>query len=198
MSLVPRQSLPPAVSSARANDAVAPGHVPTSVAGILGRNLAAARVAAGLTQQELAELALVSRATIVQIEAGAADAKLSTVQQLAGALGVAPSLLLAGAAELRGLASLAAGAGPDAGNVPGDLDASLRQLLASGRSRDAQTAARSAADAARRLGWHAHACVAAAVGAVVIPGIDGIVIAAAWNGRGTPTPPANPAAPRDP
>ena len=47
-----------------------------------------------LTQQELAELAGVSRGTIIRLEAGADAPYPSTIRKLAAALGVAPQALI--------------------------------------------------------------------------------------------------------
>jgi transcriptional regulator with XRE-family HTH domain len=77
-----------------------------SLAGIFAQNLHVARTAADLTQQALALASDVSRATIAQLESGVGDPKLSTVNQLAEALGVSPVLLLLGRPELVALAAL--------------------------------------------------------------------------------------------
>jgi transcriptional regulator with XRE-family HTH domain len=59
----------------------------------LAQNVSAARHAARLTQQELADAAELSRATVHLIEAGASDPRVSTIAQLARALNV-PTLQL--------------------------------------------------------------------------------------------------------
>jgi len=77
-----------------------------SLSGIFAQNLLVARLALDLTQQTLALSSGVSRATIAQLEAGTGDPKLSTVHQLAEALGVSPVVLLLGKPELEALANL--------------------------------------------------------------------------------------------
>jgi len=54
----------------------------------LAQNVAAARAQAGLTQQQLAQAADLSRATVHLIEGGLGDPRLSTIAQLAEALKV--------------------------------------------------------------------------------------------------------------
>lgn len=52
----------------------------------IARNVAKARLRAGLTQQELAAAAELSRATVHLIEGGVGDPRLSTIARLAEAL----------------------------------------------------------------------------------------------------------------
>jgi transcriptional regulator with XRE-family HTH domain len=62
----------------------------------LAQNVAAARRHARLTQQELADAAELSRATVHLVEAGACDPRLSTIAHLARALNRSPLELLEG------------------------------------------------------------------------------------------------------
>jgi transcriptional regulator with XRE-family HTH domain len=63
--------------------------------GGFARNLRAARVEAGLSQERLSELARLHRTEISLLERGERDPKLSTILRLADALGVQAAALLA-------------------------------------------------------------------------------------------------------
>src|SRR5271154_4806602 len=103
---------------------------------VLAKNLVVARVAAGITQQELAEAAGISPATIAQIETGYSDPRLSTIVELGSALGLPPILLLVGLAEVSALATLPSQA--DAQRAPLDPRdiAGMRQYVATGMLKD--------------------------------------------------------------
>lgn len=73
---------------------------------ILAQNLLIARDVLDITQLALANASGVSRATIAQLEAGLGDPRLSTIEQLASALNITPSLLLLTPRELSALSSL--------------------------------------------------------------------------------------------
>lgn len=154
---------------------------PEGIAAKLARNLVAARVAAGVTQQQLAERADVSRATIAQIEAGVSDPKLSTVLQLSQALKVDPLLLLLGSNEVETLASLLKVdlQSPQYEQLRTSDLRELQRLVGSGMVRDRVSAARLGAAAAQAAGYPAQGSIGAAIGAAIRPGI-GTVLGAAF------------------
>jgi DNA-binding XRE family transcriptional regulator len=119
-----------------------------SIDSILAKNLVAARIIAGVTQQALANSARVSRATVAQLETGCSDPRLSTVVDLAEALGLPPMVLLAGIREVRLLAALAQGI-----ENPLTISATdrtrLHEYVASGMLKDRVRAARLGANLAR-------------------------------------------------
>jgi transcriptional regulator with XRE-family HTH domain len=64
-----------------------PDGTPPRLEARLGRNLKAARLCAGLTQQELATRAGIALAFLAQIESGISDPDLRTIGALAKAVG---------------------------------------------------------------------------------------------------------------
>lgn len=63
------------------------------------RNLATARLRAGLTQEQLSDLSGVHPTEVSRIENGQRDVRISTVARLAEALGMTPGRLLDGTSE---------------------------------------------------------------------------------------------------
>ena len=73
---------------------MAPDRLPSGLMAQLRRNLRAARLCAGLTQQELAARAGVALAFLAQIESGVSDPDLQIIGALAKAVGCAAFELL--------------------------------------------------------------------------------------------------------
>jgi transcriptional regulator with XRE-family HTH domain len=67
---------------------------PTRLGALLGRNLIAARLCTGLSQQELAIRAGVALCLLVEIESGVSDPDLRVIGALARAVGLGASELL--------------------------------------------------------------------------------------------------------
>lgn len=149
----------------------------------LAKNLVLARSACDLTQAALAEAATVSRATIAQLESGEGDPRLSTISDVATALGTSPVVLLLGEEELSALVKVTSHAPED---LVSEADVEkMRRLVASGLRKQRLEAAALGATAARAAGLSA---VGAAIGSVLLPGI-GTAIGAAigallWNQAG--------------
>ena len=121
----------------------APRH--ESVDSILAKNLVAARVIAAMTQHDLAAAAGISRATVAQLETGSSDPRLSTVVDIARALGIAPIVLLCGTVEVAAFAELASGAvaGETRPSVAAPDLIRMREFVASGMLKDRVRAGRS-------------------------------------------------------
>lgn len=118
---------------------------------ILAQNLLIARDVLDITQIALANASGVSRATIAQLEAGLGDPRLSTIEQLAAALHVTPSLLLLTPRELSALTTLVQ-------NIPGqriapNVASTIGHLVASPSIRAKLEAARIGAQAAKDAGF---------------------------------------------
>lgn len=138
-----------------------------------GRNLILARTALNLTQEALAELAGISRATIAQIETGDNDSRLSTVGELSKALGVSPLLLLLRDAELAGLTRLLPRPAVErvVQQLTPDQAAQMHAWRDSGLQRNLLRVAELGAAAAAMAGLHSRgAAVGAAIGSALEPG----------------------------
>jgi transcriptional regulator with XRE-family HTH domain len=139
---------------------------------VLAKNLVIARAIAGITQTELADLSNISRATIAQIETGSSDPRLTTIVQLARAIGIPPILLLIGLEEAQALAALldvtkkTTGATIDSRQV-----ARMRQHVATGMLKDRLRAAMIGAAAVEpALEKERLARVSAAIFSAFVPG----------------------------
>lgn len=166
------------------SNAVAVTAEPESADLRLARNLTAARVALGWTQETLAEAAQVSRATIVQIEHGLGDPRLSTLSQLAQSLGISLFWLLMGRAELQALGEVLEYLPPDPRLqrlTPSRFN-ELQQLVASGMIVQRKKAARHGATLARAAGLPEAAVVTTAIATAILPG-PGTVVGATLGER---------------
>lgn len=150
----------------------------------VSRNLSAARVGMKLSQDQLAEAAGVSRATIVQLEGGTGDPRLSTITAIAGALNVTPMFLLLSSNDLQAIANVAESeeAAQFKENISGKSLEDMQRLLRSGLTKNRNKAIAIGA-AATNIGGgvttvSVNIAAATAIGSVLLPGI-GTVIGAA-------------------
>lgn len=143
----------------------------------VARNLSAARAALGMSQEQLAASAGVSRATVNQLEGGASakgDPRLSTLVGLAAALGISPVFLLLGRDELDAMAE--APNSKEVKEVRSHLTVEeleiMSRLLRSGVAKNRAKAVEMGATAAATAGMtSAGAIAAAAIGTALFPGI---------------------------
>ena len=85
---------PPGLADSNAGDIVDPDNSPARLGALFGRNLKAARLRTGLSQQELAVHAGVALCLLVEIESGVSDPDLRVIGALARAVGLAAAELL--------------------------------------------------------------------------------------------------------
>jgi transcriptional regulator with XRE-family HTH domain len=126
-----------------------------------------------MSQEQLAEAADVSRATIIQIEAAEGDPRLSTLAGVASALGVSPVLLLLGRDELDAIANAPGSSEAERlkDNLSSDELDTMRRLLDSGIAKNRTKAVAIAASAATAAGLTAGTLASAAIGTAILPGI---------------------------
>lgn len=139
----------------------------------VAKNVAASRAAQGMSQDDLATAAEVSRATIIQIESGESDSMLSTLVKVATALEVSPMFLLLGKAELDALADVVRGNMVQRlSQAVGEESAeTMRRLLQSGLTRNRNRAVKMGASAVATAGLAAGAITGAAIGSILLPGL---------------------------
>jgi transcriptional regulator with XRE-family HTH domain len=147
---------------------------PGELSDTLGRNLALARFALGVTQDNLAVVSGISRATIAQIESSNTDPRLGTLADLAGALGVSPSLLLLKASDIASLLHVVRQSSVE--RVLAELSPErveeMNQLRRTGFQKDLLRLARVGIDAAESAGFTTPgAAVGAGIGSAILPGL---------------------------
>jgi transcriptional regulator with XRE-family HTH domain len=141
-----------------------------TVTAVFAHNLLVARLARDWTQQRLADTAGVSRATVAQLESGTGDPKLSTVEQLATALGVSPVLLLLGPVELEAFADKRGDEAPTLADHPSVQ--TMKHLVGTGFLRSRLEAANIGVHLADKEGVNGNhgAVIGAAIGSFHLPG----------------------------
>lgn len=155
-------------------------------------NLSAARIGIGLSQDQLAEAAKVSRATIVQLEGGAGDPRLSTLAAIAAALGITPVLLLIGRDELNAIANMTNNGEAERirEHLSDEEQEEMRRLLRSGLPKNRGKAVNIGTNAATAAGLVVAGAVAgSAIGSALLPGIGTVIGAAlgSWLSRSKST-----------
>ena len=136
----------------------------------LSRNLALARKACGITQEQLAEISQISRATIAQLESGEGDPKMSTIIDLAIALETSPLILFLGECEINAIKELGT-------KIPEDILSAddlekMHHYFKSGILKQKSKVAQIGADAAKAAGLSA---VGGAIGSILLPGIGTVI-----------------------
>jgi transcriptional regulator with XRE-family HTH domain len=137
---------------------------------VLAKNLVIARAIAGITQTELADLSNISRATIAQIETGSSDPRLTTIVQLARAIGIPPILLLIGLEEAQALAALLDLTKATPVPIDSRQVARMRQHVATGMLKDRLRAAMIGATAVESRSEKELTRVSAAIFSAFVPG----------------------------
>jgi transcriptional regulator with XRE-family HTH domain len=137
-----------------------------------------------MSQDQLSEVAGVSRATIIQIEAAEGDPRLSTLAGVAVALGVSPVFLLLGQDELDAIANAPGSSEAERvrENLSSDQLETMCRLLRSGIAKNRAKAVAMGTSAAAGAGLAAGALAGAAIGTALLPGIGTAIGAAlsAW------------------
>lgn len=148
----------------------------TEVGETVAKNLVAARVSLRMSQEDLARQSGLSRTTVVQIESGEADPRLSTLAKMANTVQVSPILLLVGAREMELIGKLVE-PNSDGRSIYDRLKVGLGEddclaltsLLESGIPRNRKRAIKIGAKAA--AGMASGAVTGAAIGSALLPGV---------------------------
>jgi transcriptional regulator with XRE-family HTH domain len=139
----------------------------------LAVSVRAARQALGISQEELAKAAGISRATVNLIENGQGDPQLSTLVSLAAALRTSVVFLLLGERDLQNLASLVNGENAAVvQRISKKMEpkvAEINRLLGSGIARGRKRAIAMVVKEVKALGSRA-SVPGAAIGTVLYPG----------------------------
>ncbi|MGD0140987.1 MAG: helix-turn-helix transcriptional regulator [Tepidisphaeraceae bacterium] len=137
---------------------------------VLAKNLVTARVAAKITQQELAAISGISRATIAQIETGYSDPRLSTIVELARAMGLPPMLLLIGLPEVLALARVVDQGKRNRPSIDPREVARMGQFVGTGMLKDRARAAMIGAAAVESFSKNEPVRISAAIFSAFLPG----------------------------
>ena len=138
---------------------------------VLARNLVIARDLAGMTQHDLAARSGVSRATIAQIESGGGDPRLSTISEVAQALGISVVVLLAGRRDVKAISGVCLNLASSPVRVDAQDQERMTAFAESSLARDWRRAARIGAAIGRAAGCKSPGAAATAgLFSVVVPG----------------------------
>lgn len=144
---------------------------------IVAKNISAARNALNISQDDLAERALISRATLIQIESGRADPLLSTIVKLASALEISPTILLMGKNEIEAIAQVSKS--NECRTTLAELDEEkvqeMERLVESGMDRNRNKAAKMGGEMSGAISSAAGAIPGAAIGTILLPGLGTVI-----------------------
>jgi transcriptional regulator with XRE-family HTH domain len=137
---------------------------------LLAKNLVTARLTQGVTQHELAQDSGISRATIAQIETGSSDPRLSTIAELARALGLPTIFLLIGLQEVAALAEVLHQSAMDRPSVDPRLVGRMGHFVNTGMLKDRIRAALIGAKSVESFSENELTRVSAAIFSAFLPG----------------------------
>ena len=161
---------------------------PDDLAANVARNLILARSALDVTQDRLATISKVSRATIAQIESGNSDARLGTLADIAAALKISPALLLLRPAEITALFHFVRQSAVERilAKLSPQQITRMNELRQTGFQKDLFRVAHAGIAAAQTAGFKTPgAVVGAGIGSTILPGLGtavGAVLGGALDG----------------